>query len=364
MININNLDIPDFLEILDYEKILSDNIENFKKLLPNYDPLESDDFKILLESFSYRELHLRASFNNRIRAFFLSTATGSALDYYSVFYGIDRLKGSKPYAKYNFKLSNTINQDIVIPANLVLTDENSKFTAILLNDVIIKNGERSSSGLVEFQIETTKSDIKTEVITTTLPFVITANSLEEYSYGSNPESDTDFRNRILLSMADKSTAGSELTYKSFAFKADERIKDIAVLNGGPGIVNVFFFSPLSDALMKTRIENKLNQKEVRPLTDHVIVTPAEVVKFSIKAELKILPSQETASIYTAASESLTKGLKTLNQIGTDITLSEINDFLKVPGVKEVIINEPLKNILIKENEIGINNANAITYSII
>ena len=32
-------------------------------------------------------------------------------------------------------------------------------------------------------------------------------------------------------MSDKSTAGSSATYKSYAYKADERIEDIKVVNG-------------------------------------------------------------------------------------------------------------------------------------
>lgn len=63
-------------------------------------------------------------------------------------------------------------------------------------------------------------------------------------------------------------------------------------------------------------------------------------------------------------KNLTTGISTLKQIGTDITLSEINDFLKVPGVKEVVITSPATNVTIADNEIGVNSGNTITYSII
>lgn len=364
MINIDSLPTPSVLQTLDFEEILSQNQTMFKALVPDWQPLESDEFNIILQAFSYRELHLRAYFNEIAKSFFLSTTSGVDLDNYAVFYNVERLQGSKPYANYEFTLSAALSQDVTIPLNLVLTDDTSTYEAILLEDVVITAGTTKGTGKVELQLETSQSDIKTENITTSLPFVVTAKSMAIFNNGSEVESDTDFKQRILLSMADKSTAGSEDTYKSFAFKADERIEDIAVLNGGAGLVNVYFYSSVADEIMQTRIENSLNAKEVRPLTDTVVVASATPVNFSIAAELKIYPNQETATIYTNAIKSLEAGLNDLKKIGTIITLSEINKFLKVDGVKEVVITTPGANVNIASNEIGINSGNTISYTII
>ena len=364
MINIENLPKPDVMQVLDYEAILNQNIDNFKTLVPDWQPLESDEFSLILQAFAYRELHLRAEFNNLANAFFLSTSTGANLDNYSVFYGVERLQGSKPYTTYEFSLSEVLDSDVTIPANLILTDDTSTYEARLLSDVVIAAGEDKATGAVELQLEIQTSDVKTEIITTPMPFVVSAKATDIFTNGSNPESDDELRARILLSMADKSTAGSEETYKSFTFNADERIEDVAVLNGGAGVVNVFYYSQNADTLMQDRIVAMLNKKEVRPLTDNVVVAPATQVDFSVKAELKILPNQETATVYSNAIASLESGLNSLKQIGTDITLSEINDFLKVDGVKEVVISEPTSNIEVSDNEIGVNSGNTITYTII
>lgn len=364
MINIDSLPMPSVLQTLDYEDILSQNLANFKTLVPDWQPLESDEFKIILEAFAYRELHLRAYFNEIAKSFFLSTTTGVDLDNYAVFYGVERLQGAKPYAEYEFELSGALSQDVTVPVNLVLTDETSSYEAILLEDVVIAAGTTKATGTVELQLETYQSEVKTETITTPLPFVVAAKATEIFGNGSDVESDDNFRDRILLSMADKSTAGSEETYKSFTFNADERIEDVAVLNGGSGIVNVYYYSAAADELMQTRVEDTLNAKEVRPLTDTVVVNTATEVPFSVTAELKILPNQETATVYTNAIASLEAGLKTLKKIGTDVTLSEINKFLKVDGVKEVVISSPGANVVTADNEIGINSGNTITYTII
>jgi len=364
MINIANLPKPDVMQVLDYEEILNQNIDNFKALVPDWIPLESDEFKLMLEAFAYRELHLRAEFNNLANAFFLSTSTNNDLDNYAVFYNVERLGGSKPYAAYEFSLADVLAQDVVIPANLILTDENSEYQGKLLNAVTIFAGEIKVTGTVELQLEISKSDVKTEIVTTPLPFVIEAKATEVFSNGSSVENDEEFRARILLSMADKSTAGSEETYKSFTFNADERIEDVAVLNGGAGVVNVFYYSSVADSLMQTRIEEMLNKESVRPLSDVPVIATATEIAFNVVAELKILPNQETATVYSNAIESLNTGIATLKHIGTDITLSEINDFLKVAGVKEVVISSPAANVVIANNEIGVNGANTITYTVI
>lgn len=364
MINIKNLPKPSILQVLDYEAILNSLIADHKTRYPDWEPLESDAILMMLEDFAYRELHLRAEFNNLANAFFLLSSTGTNLDNYAVFYGVVRLAGAKPYQTYTFTLSAPLDQDVTIPKDLVLTDKTNVYQAKLKDDVMIPSGQISANGTVELQLYIDKSDTKTEVITTPLPFVVTAKANGVFDNGSSVEDDESFRARILLSMADKSTAGSEESYKSFTFRADKRIEDVVVQNGGPGIVNVYYYSSVADLLMQNRVSDMLNAKEVRPITDQVVIAKAIEVPFSITAELRILPNQESTTVYNNAIASLQTGLKSIQKIGVDITLSEINDFLKVDGVKEVIITAPTANIQIADNEIGVNGANTITYTII
>lgn len=364
MINIDSLPTPSVLKNLDYETILQENLEYFRNLLPSWQPIDSDEFLIVLQAFSYRELYLRKEFNRNALAFFLATTSGDDLDNIALIYNLERLKGSFPYADYEFELSSPLSQDILISKNLILIDDNNFYEAVLKNDVIIEAGETKAIGLVELQLAISSSEIKTELISTPLPFLLKASAKNPFTNGSNKESDDSFKERILLSLSDKSTAGSEETYKSYALKADERIEDVKVINGGPGVVNVYYFSENSDEVMHNRIVSILNKKDVRPITDLVIVQEAVEVDFTITADLKIYENQETAHIYTNAINSLNKGLQTLKKIGVKVTISEINDFLRVPGVKEVVISFPTGNINIQNNEIGVCIAKNITYTII
>ena len=364
MIDVNSLPTPSVLKNIDFETILKDNLEYFKSILPDWQPLESDEFLIVLQAFSYREMMIRNEFNKSALAFFLATTTGDDLDNLALFYNLTRLEGSFPYADYEFEISEAINQDTLISKNLLLIDNNNIYEARLKNDVVIKSGEIKAIGLVELQLAISSIDVKTETISTPLPFLVKATAKTTFMHGSNKEDDESFKNRILLSLSDKSTAGSEETYKSYALRSDERIEDVKVINGGPGIVNVYYFSEYTDAIMKDRLIATLNAKDTRPITDNVYIQEATKVNFSIKADLKIYENQETATIYTNAINSLNNGLKTLKKIGVKITISEINDFLRVPGVKEVVIDLPTGNINIQNNEIGVCIAKNITYTII
>ena len=394
MISLNGIATPEVLLTLDYEEILAKKTDNFKLLVPDWKPIESDEYSVMLEASSYDELHLRAEFNKLAKAFFLPFSTGTDLDFlaFTFYGGIQRLEGSKPYATYEFILSEVLSQDVLIPANLLLSDETNSCEAILLEDVLIVAGSDKASGVVELQLETSSSEVKIQSITTPLPFVVEASATESFTNGSSVESDEEFKTRILLSMADKSTAGSEESYKSFTFNADERVEDVSVRNAlkplssyvslfvdknedeilaalrevfeDMATVELFYYSKDADELMQTRIVETLNAKEVRPLTDTLRVAPVTQIPFSVNAELKILPNQETETIYSNAITALSDGLNSLKKIGTDITLSEINGFLKVPGTKEVIILEPTTNIVVTDDSIGVNSGNTITYTVL
>lgn len=388
MINVKSLPKPDVLLALDYNKIKQANIDELKKLYPEWEHIESDDFMPNIEANAYRELHLRQEFNQLALAFFLATATKADLDNWGVAYDCLRLEGAYPWANYTFSLSEVRNSDITINKGLTLTDDESKYEARLIEDVVIKKGELEAVGKVELQLYTSSSDIQTNNITTTLPYILEAKANSEFKAGAEVESDDDYRFRILLSMSDKSTAGSSATYKSFAYKADERIEDIKVVNGIKdfstylplflgkneaevldGIRNliadfctviVYYYSQNADALMKQRIEEILNSDTVRPMTDYVKVIEATPKLFQITAVLNCEKNQEYGLIQTQALENLTNNLIKLRKIGESITLSEINDFLRVGGVKEVVIVEPTENITVLSHEIGVCDEFSIT----
>ncbi|PLY08404.1 MAG: baseplate assembly protein [Arcobacter sp.] len=360
MIDISSLPTPAVLQTLDFEEIKQEIISTVQSVKPDWEALESDDYMPLIEANAYREIHLRKKFNSLALAFFIATATGDDLDNWGALFDCVRLQGEHPYDTYTFTLSEAQVGDITISSGLVLSDDESIYEATLQEDVIISAGELEGSGKVELQLSASSSDVQTVNITTPLPYVVTAASGDGFKNGSEVESDEEFRARIFISMADKSTAGASETYESFTYSSDERISDVNIERLEAGTVHVFYYSKDADATMQENINSSLNDKQIRPLSDTVIIDHVEVINIDVTASLVLEENVLSNEVLSNAIASLKAGLKTLEKIKEDITLSEINDFLKVAGVKEVIISGPNENYVISYNQIGVQNELNIT----
>ena len=374
-------DVPEVLETYDYEPLLLGHIEAVRNIIPNWKPAEGDLMLKEKEAAAYREMHLRAEFNALARAFFLSTATGKDLDKYSDFYDVKRLEGAKPTAEYFFELSSVLDYDVSIFKSTVLVDDGGEFTATLLEDVVFQKGESEQTARVELDVYVSSHSVEMSMLQTPLPWLKTVEAREAFAYGADVESDEAFRSRLYISMANKSTAGAKMTYESYSYSADARIVDVNVFNALESVENyveMFTMKSAEDALSAIlafmadfctvkaiiyapsdingdsliNVQEALNSEEVRPLTDFVKVNRAKEITYDVEATLYIFPNQNQNQIYLDAIEALNKGLKSLEKIGVDISESEVNDFLRVDGVKKVLVRNNL-NIVVDRESIAI-----------
>jgi phage-related baseplate assembly protein len=374
--NLTDIQLPNVIREYSYDMLLSENISNMQNLIPDWKPSEGDVPMIILEALSYRELHLRAYLNQLSRAFFLLTTTDRDLDNYAVLYGLTRLEGAYPVATYSFSLTSALNYDVIIPQDSILVDAGGKYKARLMEKIIFSRGETTKEGLLELQEYITETDTVTNLMQNPLPYVGNIQPLTKFENGREREDDETFKKRILLSFADKSTAGSEETYKSFTYKADTRIEDCSVYSPvgeyeslardglGAGTVIVTVYVPDSqEQYILDEVYDNLSQDDVRPLTDNVVVQHAKIIEYTINATLYIYPNTNSIEIYNSALKSLEEGLKGLEKIDADITLSELNSFLRVQGVKEVIINSPSERIAVDIEHIAKCVSKEINYKV-
>ena len=80
MLNAANYASADVLTIPVFEDVVQENIALLQTILPDYEPLESDLYLPLIQSFSYREIHLHQLFNNKLKSLLLHFAKGNNLD--------------------------------------------------------------------------------------------------------------------------------------------------------------------------------------------------------------------------------------------------------------------------------------------
>lgn len=93
-IDLSQIAVPDAIESLDFEAILSEMTAAVTAALPDLaDDLSRDSSlpSIILQVVAFRELLLRARVNDGVRAVTLARATGADLDNLAALYGVARL---------------------------------------------------------------------------------------------------------------------------------------------------------------------------------------------------------------------------------------------------------------------------------
>ncbi|MBN7287455.1 MULTISPECIES: baseplate J/gp47 family protein [Campylobacter] len=333
---LENLPYPNVIEELNFNDLLKGIKELFKSYLNDEEItlLESDRYSALLETLAYRELLLRARINQSVKSILLPYASGSDLDNVVAIYGIERLQGEKPVAGIELCLSTLKDSDTIVPAKSVFRSEKGGI-AILKDSVVIKRGEPKATGKIVLDEFIKESTVKCELIQTPLPFVLKAKQTSNFTGGADKESDERLRERAVLSLERFSTAGSAKAYIYQALSANAKVEEVSVLNGGPGIVNVYLkTSDMSEATRQS-VEDHLSGEKVRPLTDTVNVKNATIKDITISAQLELTDMFLADEI----DEAIKSSRSSLN-LGEDLNLSYIYKLLHQDGVYRVNLKAP------------------------
>lgn len=298
---------PPVVETIDFETLLDQRKARFIALAPamaEVIDLESEPAVKLLEEASYDEILLRQRINEAAVATMLAYATGADLDHLAALYAVTRL--------------------VVSPGN-----------------------------------------------TAAIPPV-----------GPTLESDDALRARVQMAPEGFSTAGPVGAYRFHVLSADGQVLDasvdsprftsldlspaqIAVLPAGtialtclytaglptprPGMVRISVLARTGDGTpgpgLLAAVVTALNAEDVRPLTDEVIVNPAEIVPYALRATLTFYPGPSAQSVLDAAIAEAQRYIVTTHRLGYDVTLSGIYAALHRPGVQRVTLIEPLADII-------------------
>ena len=342
---LENLPYPNVIEELNFNKLLKGIKELFKGYLNDDEIslLESDRYSALLETLAYRELLLRARINQSVKSTLLPYASGSDLDNVVAIYGIERLQGEKPTADIELALSITKDSDTIVPVKSVFRSEKGGI-AILKDSAVIKRGELKATGKIVLDEFIKESTVKCELIQTPLPFVLKAKQTSNFSGGADKESDDRLRQRAVLSLERFSTAGSAKAYIYQALSANTKVEEVSVLNGGPGIVNVYLkTSDMSEATRQS-VEDHLNGEKVRPLTDTVNVKNATIKEIEIVAELEL-----TDMFLQDEIDKAVKSSRSSLNLGEDLNLSYIYKLLHKDGVYRANLNAPATDTKVNDD---------------
>ena len=336
---------PQVIEELDFEALVE---ENTARLQARYEeagmewiPHPADDQTLLVEAFSYKEMLLRQRINEAVQSLLLAFAKDADLDHRVAFWGLARLRGANPYARYRFHLSAPQSQPITIPAGTLLStrEANGQGEARcgrLREDVVFAAGASQAEGVVELLEFVAHSPVRLEILNQPIPYVARVEGLEDFRGGSARENDAELIQRILLSLSRFSTAGSEKSYIFHTRSADERIDDVQVLSPTPGVVQVYLAALQVDEIMLERVREKLADPRILPLTDQVQVQAAEVLSIALQGRIALKDlSQQGHLLPQIRSE-----LQTPFKIGERLIHSALIKKSHLPSVARVEISQP------------------------
>lgn len=167
------------------------------------------------------------------------------------------------------------------------------------------------------------------------------------------ETDARLRARYLLALEAFSTAGPVGAYVFHAMTASIDVKDVAVYGPetqivNPGQVGVYLLSAsgngaANDGLVQT-VEDALNDEDIRPLTDEVLVQSATIVPYDVEVVLQVGLGPDPTPFVDAARASLLAHVNRRHKIGGGVSRTSIAGAAWQQGVENVVVVSPASDV--------------------
>lgn len=162
------------------------------------------------------------------------------------------------------------------------------------------------------------------------------------------ESDSLLRKRVQLAPEGYTTAGSEGSYLFHGMNADVRVKDIEPVSPDKGIAAMYILSTegdgtASEALINI-VDQVLNRKFIRPLTDYVQVYSASIIHYQVEAVLEIQDGPDKNIVLQDAILKLQEYVNSVHKLNTKVSITGISSALQRKGVIDVDLISPIAKI--------------------
>ena len=168
------------------------------------------------------------------------------------------------------------------------------------------------------------------------------------------ETDDRLKERTGLALEGFSTAGPVGSYIFHALSASSEVKSVSATSSNPGEVLVAILSNIGDGTASTELIDavtaKLNEDDIRPLTDQVSVVGATIVSYNVEAIITVYSGPSSSVIETQANKALNNFINERHAVGKVASLSGIYDALHVDGVKKVELTSPTTDVAANDTE--------------
>ena len=215
-------------------------------------------------------------------------AEGEYLDSLAeLFHDIERLPAEPARATFRCYISEPQQQSVYVPEGTRITFD-GEITFATLEELEITAGQSYGDVVAECQTAgTVGNDLAPGQVTEIVDvydYFLSVENITKTAGGSDEETDADYYYRMRESMESFSTAGPVNGYIYFAKSVSSAIADIAATSPEAGVVDVRVLlkdgQEATETILK-QIEEELNAKDVRPMTDIVTVSVPDEDIFNI-----------------------------------------------------------------------------------
>ena len=311
---------------------------------------ESDPLTLFLRGIELIIIQQRLLIDQSAKMNLLTYAVGDYLDHLGELVGVTRLVSTFAAVTMQLNLSTERLTSTIIPKGTRFTADGSIFFA-LDEDCIIPAGEISveskATCTVKGEVGNSYQIGEIAAIVDPQPFLKSAVNITISDGGSNTEEDESLRERIRLAPEKFSNAGSRGAYIFHAKSASTKIIDVCVESPSPGVVNVY---PLcTDGSLPTQeildvVNEKLNDRSIRPLTDQVQVLSPIQTEYDI--DFKYWISQSDAALANTIRSKVELAVEefikwTKSKLGRDLLPLELQYRLRIAGAKRIKMTSPM-----------------------
>ena len=281
---------------------------------------------------------------------FLTYATGDTLDNLAALRGVTRIEATSAVTTIQFTIASPIASAVSIPAGTRVTNG---------NDVYFATDEYAEipAGQTSVSVTATCTETGTvgngfaigelDTVVNTLPYVVTASNTVATGGGADRESDENLKERVYSTPGSYSTAGPAGAYIYHTKSVSSEIGDVAVSSPNPCEVVVKFImadGTLPSAAMIQKVQDYMDDNDIRPLTDQVTVGAPSTSIYNINITYYIGAS-DTSAVSTiqddvAAAVSAYNIWQT-EKIGRDINPSYLIKKIMEAGAKRVAVTSPV-----------------------
>ncbi len=346
----------------------------------------SDERRIFLNQLAQVVVAITADQNDKGNQNLLRFARGEHLDAIGELFGVERIAAHGASVRLKFTLSEARPSDTAIPQGTRATPDGKIYFATV-EDLTIPagstEGEVYAVCLTDGVIGNGYTAGQIRYIVDNVPFLSSVSNTTESSGGADEESDDSLRDRIRLAPETMSTAGTIEGYEYHAKSASADVGDVKVYSpvndeslteeeraAGAGRVYIYILKsdgtiPAEGDPVLAAVRGAVTAKDVRPLTDYVIVSAPSVVPYGVEIAYHIADDDagRVAEIQEAISAAINEYIAWQDgKIGRDINPDRLRKNLYNAGASRVEITQPVHAAVTSSKVARVTGEMSVTYS--